>query len=72
MKILVKVKPGAKFDEVKEISSGSFEIRTKAQPIEGKANQAVIDLLSGHLGIAKSRIRVSMGHTSKQKVIEII
>lgn len=72
MKILVKIKPRAKVNEVKEISPGSFEVRTKAQPIEGKANQAAIDLLSEHLGIAKSRIHISMGHTSKQKVMEII
>lgn len=41
------------------------------KPIEGKANEKVIKMLSDHFGTAKSKIHIVQGLRSKVKVIEI-
>ncbi len=71
MKIIVKVKPSSRRNEVKMIEEGEYEVATTATPEKGKANQAVIDLLAEHFGIARSRIGILAGHTSRSKIIEI-
>ena len=56
MKILVKVKPQAKQDKVKKIGLDNYLVWVKAKAIEGKANQAVIKILSEYFDMAKSKI----------------
>ncbi|MCX5696418.1 MAG: DUF167 domain-containing protein [Candidatus Omnitrophica bacterium] len=72
MKISAKVKAGAREDKVDRIDQGNLRISVKAQAKEGKANQAVIRLLSCYFDIPKSRITILKGHTSKNKILEII
>jgi len=45
------------------------EIKITAQPIENKANKALIEFLSKSLKIAKSNIEIVKGETSKEKTI---
>lgn len=71
MRLAVKVKTGAKKNEVKKIDNSTYTIFTTAQPIEGKANKAVIDLLADFLDISPSRINIVSGLKSKQKIVEI-
>ncbi|MBI2057455.1 MAG: DUF167 domain-containing protein [Candidatus Yanofskybacteria bacterium] len=72
MKISVKVKTGSKKEEIKKVSNDSFEIKTKALPIEGKANLAVIKILADYLDIPKSRIKILKGQKSKSKTLEVV
>jgi uncharacterized protein YggU (UPF0235/DUF167 family) len=71
MRIKVKVKPNSIRNELKEISPGSFEARVSVPPEKGKANERVIELLSKHFKISKSKIQLRSGHTFKEKVFEI-
>jgi uncharacterized protein len=72
MKITVKVKPGSKEESVEKTPDGSYLIRVKAKPVEGKATEAVIKALADHFGISKSRVRLIKGQTSKIKIFEIL
>ncbi len=72
MKVSVKVKAGAKEDKVDRIDEQNLRISVKAQAKEGKANQAVIALLSRYFDIPKSRIMILKGHTSKNKILELL
>ena len=69
--IAVTVKPGASKREVVAAPDGSFTVRTTKIPEDGKANEDVVELLAKHLGIAKSRIRIVRGHSSRKKQVEI-
>ncbi|WP_164930663.1 DUF167 domain-containing protein [Aquifex aeolicus] len=71
MRIKVKVKPKSKKEEVKKISEEEYEVKVKEPPEGGRANQRLIELLSEHFGVSKSRIRIVSGHTSRNKVVEI-
>lgn len=70
MKITVKVKPNSRENSIKKLENGSFEAKVSVPPEKGKANQKVIELLAKELKIAKSRITLIKGETSKEKIFE--
>ena len=72
MKITVKVKPNSKEDSVEKVGENEFMVRVKAKPQEGKANQAVVEALAEYFDVAKSRVVLLHGQTSKHKVFDII
>lgn len=72
MKIFVKTKPKSKEEKVQRIDENHFIVSVKAPPIEGKANQAVLNLLPDYFKLPKHQIQIISGHTSRQKIIEII
>lgn len=71
MKIFVKVKSGAREDEIKKIDENHFIVSVKERPVKGQANRGVIRVLADHLKISKSEIRITSGLTSFQKTLEI-
>lgn len=71
MKIFVRARTGAKREEVKKISDDHYMVAVKAPPVEGRANDAIISLLSEYFDIPRSRIRIVKGLKSRDKVIEI-
>jgi len=72
MKISVKVKPNSKKEEVKRLTDNEFILSVKEPAKEGKANQAVIRLLSEYFGVPKSNISIIKGESSKNKIIQIL
>ncbi len=71
MKIEVRVKPNAKRTEVKLIEPGVYSVAVQAPPMEGKANEAVREALSGFFEVPKSRITILRGDKGKKKLVEI-
>lgn len=71
MRIFVTVKPGKREDKIEKIDSSHYVVHTKVGPIEGRANTAVISLLSKYFAIPKSLITLKSGLKSRTKVIEI-
>jgi uncharacterized protein (TIGR00251 family) len=70
-KLWITVKPQAKKSEVKKISEGEYAVSVNAPAREGKANEAVIELLARHFSVPKSSIRIIRGQTARRKLIEI-
>lgn len=66
----VRVTPHAKQNKVVE-NDGVLRVYTTVAPENGRANDAVIELLSEYFDIAKSRIVISKGITSRDKVVII-
>ena len=71
MKIQVKVKPNSKTEEISQ-KGDSFIVKVKEPPKEGKANQAVINLLAEHFSVPKSQVRILSGLKNRNKVIEVV
>ncbi|MDO8600681.1 MAG: DUF167 domain-containing protein [bacterium] len=71
MKIFVKVKPNAKKELLKKVDDMHFVISVTAPPKDGKANRAVLRVLSDYLGVPPSRLEILTGHTSRFKVIAV-
>jgi uncharacterized protein len=71
IRITVQITPNAKKSEVIGVLDDALKIRLQAQPIEGKANEALVRFLAGVLGLPKSAIAITHGHTNKRKIVEI-
>lgn len=72
MIIEVKVKARAKENLVKRISEKSYEVSVKAEREKGKANEALLKLLSKELRHPASRLRIKTGNRGKLKLIELV
>lgn len=71
--IFVRVIPRSKQNEIVEVlSDGTVKIRLTAPPIEGKANQALINFLSEVLGVPKSDIEIVAGQKGKDKIVAVL
>ena len=71
MKIQVKVKPNSKQQKIEQSADGTWIIRLKSQPVNGKANQELINLLAKHFQVSKKQITIKTGLSAKSKLIEI-
>jgi uncharacterized protein (TIGR00251 family) len=67
----VKVKPNSKQQKIEEQPDGSLTVHLKSPPVEGKANEELIKLLSDKFDVPKSYIRIKSGLSSRQKLVEI-
>lgn len=71
--ISVKVVPRAKKNEVAGVmEDGSVRIRLTAPPVEGAANQALVEFLSQLLQIHKNQIEIVAGASSERKLISLV
>ncbi len=52
-------------------TNGVFQIRIAAPPVKGKANKELISFLGQTLGLKKSSINITKGHTSRNKIVAI-
>jgi uncharacterized protein (TIGR00251 family) len=71
--IAVRVTTRASKNEITGIQdNGTLKIRIKAAPVEGKANQALIEFLSELIGIPKSSIEIVSGLSGKDKLVTVM
>jgi uncharacterized protein (TIGR00251 family) len=71
--ISVKVIPRAKKNEVAGLmDDGSVRIRITAPPVEGAANQALVEFLSQLLNIHKNQIEIVAGLSSERKLVSLL
>jgi len=71
MRVSVKVKPSSSRQKVEKIDDNNYSVWVRAKPAEGKANEAVIEVLAEHFGTSRSKITLLKGRTSRQKVLDI-
>lgn len=69
--IALRVQAGAKKSELVDLAEGILRLRVAAPAREGKANAAVVALLSQALGVPKAHVRILRGHTSRDKLVAI-
>lgn len=68
--ITVKVIPNARKASVTQ-EGDILKVKVTAPAVDGKANQAVIEVLAEHFKVRKSAVTIKRGETSRNKVIEI-
>jgi uncharacterized protein len=67
--LLVRAQPGTRRNEIRGVQDGSLKVCVTQSPEKGKANKAVVELLSKTLGLKKSQMELIAGATSHQKRI---
>ena len=72
MRIVIQVKPNSKKPGIEKKENGEYIVRVNAPPVDGKANLAVIEMLSDFFDVPKSHVQILQGTSSKKKRVEII
>jgi uncharacterized protein YggU (UPF0235/DUF167 family) len=50
----------------------AWKLRVRSAPERGRANADVVRLLADELGLAPRDVRVVTGHTSRDKIVEVV
>jgi len=69
--LAVSVQPNAKRTAADGLHDGALRVRLGAPPVDGKANQLLIDWLAGELGLPKRAVQLVRGDTSRRKWLAI-
>jgi len=72
MKIFIKAKPNSKEEKVEKIDEKNYTVFVKEPPIQGKANNAIKNALAVYFKTGSSSIKIISGHTSRNKIVEIL
>ena len=67
----IKVKPNARTSALTEQEDGSWLAQLKAPPIDGKANEALIELVAKHWNVRKAQVSIKSGASSRMKLVTI-
>ena len=68
----VKVVPRSSKTILSGVLGGMLKIKLAAVPEKGKANELLVDFLAQTLDIKKNAVKITSGHTSPVKTIQIM
>lgn len=66
----VRVTPRASREKI-EVQEGTLRVHVTCVPEDGKANRAVTEVLARALGVARSRLTLLRGATSRDKIFRL-
>ena len=69
--IQVQIQPKSSRNQIVGLHDGRLKIKIAAPPVDGKANESLIEFLAKTFKISKSNIEILKGHTSKLKTIKL-
>ncbi len=72
VRFTVRVQPRASRTELAGVQQGALKVRLQAPPVDGAANEALVEFLSDTLDVPRRMIRIVAGDTSRSKVVEIV
>lgn len=68
----VSVKPGSRKGPLVEVGlDGGLVVHVRERAVDGAANTAVIKVVAAHFGVARSRVTILRGHTSRTKLLDV-
>ena len=67
----VSVKPLSRTSEIKQ-EDNLLKAYVKAVPIDGRANEELLYLLSRYFKVRRSDIKIQSGKNSKKKLIQVV
>ncbi len=67
----MRVQPRAKRNAVVGEVGEAVKIALTAPPVEGRANQALVEFFAELLGVARSSVNIISGETSRDKVVRV-
>jgi uncharacterized protein (TIGR00251 family) len=70
-RIAFTVSPGAARSKIVGRHGEGWKVRVAAAPDRGRANEALVELVADALGVGRERVRITAGHTSRRKLVEV-
>lgn len=71
VRFTVRLQPRASKNEIAGLHGDALRVRVTAPPVDGLANEALMDFLSQALEIPRRNVCIVSGFTSRTKVVEI-
>ena len=70
-RLAVKVIPGASRNEICGWLGETLKVKLSAPPVDGRANDALIEFLAEMLGLPRRAVALVRGETARQKLARI-
>jgi uncharacterized protein (TIGR00251 family) len=70
-RLRLRVSPGSRRTELVGRHGDRWKVRVAAPPEGGRANEAVLELLSERLGLPRRALSIVSGHAARDKVVEM-
>jgi uncharacterized protein len=68
---LVKVVPRSSKSSLVGEHGGSLRVRLKSPPVEGAANEELVELLAATFSISRQSVEILKGHSSRTKRVRL-
>ncbi len=65
------VSPRASRARLGPVHGDRVKLAVTAPPVDGAANKAVVEAIAKALGVAKSAVEVTAGHSSRRKTVRV-
>ena len=70
-RLAVQVSPNAKKTEIVSSDGETLRIKLQAPPVDGKANEALVQFIAKKLRTQKRNVTITHGLSAKRKLLEI-
>ena len=71
VRFAVHVQPRARQPGIDGTHGDALRVRVQAPPVEGAANDAVIAVIAGALGVPRRAVRIAAGLSGRQKLVDV-
>jgi uncharacterized protein (TIGR00251 family) len=68
-RLKLRVSPGARRPGIGGRHGDAWKVRVAAPPEDGRANDAVLELLARTLDVPRARLELVSGHASRDKIV---
>jgi uncharacterized protein (TIGR00251 family) len=70
-RVRLRISPGSRKTELAGRHGDGWKVRVSAPPEDGRANDAVLELLAKRLGLPRRALSIVSGHKARDKVVEM-
>jgi len=70
-RIRLRVSPGSRKTELAGRHGDGWKVRVSPPPEDGRANDAVLELLAERVGLPRRALSIVSGHQARDKVVEM-
>ncbi|MEK7478244.1 MAG: DUF167 domain-containing protein [Patescibacteria group bacterium] len=71
MYVKITVYPGSKTEELRQLSTDSFEVKIRTKAERNMANNHLREMLASHFKLPVGKIRIISGHHHPHKIVNI-
>lgn len=71
VRVSIRVQPKASTTAIAGLHGDAIKVRVTAPPVDGAANDALVELLASTFGIPKRGITIVAGTSSRSKIVEL-
>ena len=71
VRFAVRVQQRASRSEIVGMHGDAMKVRLSAPPVDGAANDALVELIAAALGVGRRAVHIVSGMSSRSKVVEV-